>query len=160
MVKYSQSIATTRRMLLEWHKLTFYRVKKYEQIVSLQRRMHDKLIKRCFQAIKESTQRRATHREMLSLMLQKKTITTRGKIVKILRQYVSNKAEKGLRKNQAHDFHKRLLYKNVLNSLKLHLIRNKAENAYSRTFAVFTAWKSLTREQRLLSQYLNECNYH
>lgn len=44
-------------------------------------------------------------------------------------------------------------------SLRENIILSRHENSYSRQFAVFTAWKSLIREQKLLSQYLSECNY-
>ena len=39
-------------------------------------------------------------------------------------------------------FRRRWLVRRVLRSLKVNLVRQRSENAYSRRFAVFTAWKS------------------
>ena len=33
------------------------------------------------------------------------------------------------------------------------------KNAYSKLFSIFTAWKNMTRENKLLGKYLAECNY-
>lgn len=33
------------------------------------------------------------------------------------------------------------------------------KHRYSRLFAVFTAWKTVTKENNLLNMYLAECNY-
>ena len=52
---------------------------------------------------------------------------------------------------------KRLLLKRTLLALRQNRLITQLENRYSKLFAVFTAWRSVMRENKLLSQYLQEC---
>lgn len=56
-------------------------------------------------------------------------------------------------------FRRRTLLKRSLLSLKLEHSWKVSRHKYSRLFAVFTAWKTVTRESNLLNKYLAECNY-
>lgn len=51
----------------------------------------------------------------------------------------------------------------LLRKSMLSLVYNRklsmSKHAYSKKFSVFTAWKSLTKENRLLNKYLKECNF-
>ena len=56
-------------------------------------------------------------------------------------------------------FRRRVLLKRGILSLKLQHSQRLTKFTYSRLFAVFTAWKTVTKENNLLSKYLAECNY-
>ena len=56
-------------------------------------------------------------------------------------------------------FRARILFKKSILGLKMNKTMKQNKNAYSKLFSIFTAWKNMTRENKLLGKYLAECNY-
>ena len=79
--------------------------------------------------------------------------------LKCLRQHCFSKIRGRHLEEVGYDYNRIRLAKKVFDSLKVNKVLTRQETLYSRKFAVFTAWKNTCREQRLLSQYLEECNY-
>jgi len=59
----------------------------------------------------------------------------------------------------AEHLRERQLKRKLVRMLRYNKISSAMELRYSRQFAVFTAWKTQVREAKLLSQYLDECNF-
>jgi hypothetical protein len=84
---------------------------------------------------------------------------TKLRVLKLLSDNIFTMKEKRQLKEVAESQRARQMALKTFASLRQNVILSRHENSYSRQFAVFTAWKSLIREQKLLSQYLSECNY-
>jgi hypothetical protein len=59
----------------------------------------------------------------------------------------------------ARQHRERQLKGKLMAMLRWNKLSSARELRYSRQFAVFTAWKTQVREAKLLSQYLDECNF-
>jgi len=104
-------------------------------------------------------QQRQSLRETMTSMHVSRDFRVKMTVMRVLLNNARVKQSRRARNDLVRLFRRQNLMRRTIRSFEVAKKLGESKHAYSKKFSVFTAWKSLTKENRLLNKYLRECNF-
>ena len=148
-----------QHLLNIWQEKLRYRMRTRETATLLEETTKSRLLHKFFTMMRNQARDKQMQSDLVDTLENLRARRACHKVIRILQDYARCQQSRRASNDLIQLFRKRSLFKKSILGLKMNKTMKQNKNAYSKLFSIFTAWKNMAKENRLLGKYLAECNY-